>query len=193
MTQKITALVFDCFGVLTTDGWLPYAQKYFGDKPALLQQARDLNKRVDSGLVDYNSFVQAVADLAGVAFDDAYKQIQNNITNQQLFDYIQQLKPTYKIGVLSNAGKNWLNVLFTPQQNALFDAVVLSCDIGTVKPDPLMYTTMCERLGVQPQQAVFVDDIERYAAGANQVGMQSLVYKDFEQLRAQLDALQATN
>ena len=185
----IHALVFDCFGVLTTDGWLPFADKYFGHDLALHQAARNLNKACDSGIIEYNEYIQKVAEMAGVSAAEAHRQIEGNVANERLRTYIADLKRHYKIGMLSNAGQNWMDHLFSPEQVALFDAVVLSCDLGFVKPDPRMYRAVCERLQVAPEEALYVDDIDRYVAGATDVGMHGIVYTDFNSLKHNIDAL----
>jgi len=185
----IKAIVFDCFGVLTSDGWLPFAHKYFGDDPDLKREAHDLNKQVDSGFLSYDEFVHDVAKLAAIDVALAYKDIENNVANQPLFDYIHELKSTYKIGMLSNAGANWLDDLFTKDQVKMFDATVLSFEIGHIKPHPVAYHTICEKLGIEPQEAVFIDDIERYVTGAKDIGMHGIWYKNTKQLKEELETL----
>ena len=183
------AIIFDCFGVLTTDGWLPFAEKYFGHDESLLQAAHDLNKKSDSRIMSYDEFVEEVASMAHVTSAAARVEIENNIANKPLFAYLKTLKPHYKIGMLSNVGRNWLEELFAPEEVALFDEVVLSCEVGTVKPDPKMYELICEKLEVEPSEAVFIDDIERYVTGATDLGMKGIVYKDYDSFKSQLDAI----
>ena len=187
----IKAIVFDCFGVLTSDGWLPFAEKHFGHNKDLKQQSHDLNKQVDSGLLGYDDFVTQVAQLAKVSAAEAYRDIENNVANKDLFDYTAGLKKSYKIGMLSNAGANWLSELFDADQVKLFDAVALSYEIGITKPYPQAYHIICDRLGVQPSEAVFIDDIERYVTGAKDIGMQGIWYKNNQQLQADLQTLLA--
>lgn len=181
MPTSISALVFDCFGVLATNGWLPFVEKYLGGNPDLLQEAHDLNKQKDAGFLGYNEFLHNIAQLTGVSASTVRHNVENNVPNQKLFDFITTLKPHYKIGFLSNVGSNRLSELFTDAQIALFDSVVLSCDIGAVKPDPIMYHTICDRLEVQPQCALFIDDIPYYVTAAEQIGMHGIVYHDTDQ------------
>lgn len=187
----IQAIIFDCFGVLTSDGWLPFAYKHFGHDKDLKQQSHDLNKQVDSGLLGYDEFLVKVAQLAKVPVAEAQRDIENNVSNLQLFEYVAHLKNTYKIGLLSNAGANWLDELFSHEQVALFDATALSYEMGITKPYPQAYHIICDRLGVQPSEAVFIDDIERYATGAKDIGMQGIWFKDNQQLIADLGQLLA--
>jgi epoxide hydrolase-like predicted phosphatase len=54
---------------------------------------------------------------------------------------------------------------------ALFDAFVESSVVGMRKPDPRIYLHVCERLRVEPVQAVFLDDIGRNLKAARELGM----------------------
>lgn len=179
----VQAVIFDCFGVLATDGWLPFRERYFGHDPELLERATASNKKVDAGLHHYDDFIDEIAEMAGITPAKARQQIENNVPNEALFDYImKEVKPKYKLGFLSNAGQNWLHDIFTPEQIALFDAIVLSCDIGAIKPDPVTYETIATRLGVLPENCVFVDDQPWYCDGARAVGMQAIWYEDTSQI-----------
>jgi HAD superfamily hydrolase (TIGR01509 family) len=56
----------------------------------------------------------------------------------------------------------------------LADAVVLSCEVGSVKPYPEIYVTALADLGVAACDAVFVDDQPRFCAGAEAVGIRAI-------------------
>lgn len=184
----IEAVVFDCFGVLATDGWLPFRERYFSHDPELLERATVSNKKVDAGLHHFDDFIDEVAAMAGLQPAEARHQIANNVPNTTLFEYItRELKPRYKLGFLSNAGQNWLEDIFTPEQIALFDAIVLSFEIGAIKPDPITYETVAEKLGVVPEVCVFVDDQPRYCEGAEAVGMRAIWYESTPQTIADLE------
>lgn len=190
----IKAVVFDCFGVLSSDGWLPFRDSYFGNKPLLLERAKALNKSVDGGLTSYVDFIKQVALMAKIPVSDARQQIENNVSNTKLFNYIlSDLKPDYKIGMLSNAAENWLSELFTPEQVAMFDAVGLSYEIGAIKPAPITYHTIAERLGAKTSECLLVDDQEKFCLGAEVVGMQALLYTSFEQFKKDIPSVLAHN
>lgn len=178
----IKAVVFDCFGVLTTDGWLPMRQRYFGDDADKFEQAGVLNRQVDGGVLSYEQFLAGVAEMAGIGAEQVRREIESNVANQPLFEYIRdKIRPNYATGFLSNAGANWLDRLFEPWQVALFDEVVLSCDLGVIKPHPLMYQTIANKLGFLPEECVFVDDQPRYCEGARSIGMSAIHYQNLEQ------------
>ncbi|MGC0364896.1 FMN phosphatase YigB (HAD superfamily) [Rhodococcus sp. 27YEA15] len=62
----------------------------------------------------------------------------------------------------------------------LVDDVVLSGDVGMAKPDPDIYLLAATRLGVRPQDCVFVDDLIGNVAGAVAVGMIGVLHEDTE-------------
>lgn len=56
-----------------------------------------------------------------------------------------------------------------------FDPVVLSCDVGIVKPDPKIYELALSKLGFKPQDVLFVDDQEKCLPAATALGMHAIL------------------
>jgi putative hydrolase of the HAD superfamily len=71
----------------------------------------------------------------------------------------------------------------------LFDAVVISAEVGVRKPDPAIYLLAAERIGVPPSECVFVDDLLHNADGARAVGMEGVVHRSAEFTIPRLEAL----
>ncbi len=183
----IRAIIFDCFGVLTSDGWLPFKQKYFGAYPDKFEEAGRINFLADSGKISKDQFNIQIAELAEVNRDDVITASEGNIANTPIFELIRTLKANgYKIGMLSNVSGDWLDRLFTDEQVSLFDSLALSYDTGVAKPDPRAYEIICERLNCKASEAVFIDDQERYIDGAVLVGLETILYKNMEQLESDL-------
>lgn len=172
-----------------TDAWLPFKAKAFGHDPELLEQATSLNKRSDAGLISHHDFISSIAEMASMSVPEAKRVIEDNVANEMLFSYVEELKKGYKIGLLSNASGNWLADMFTAEQLALFDAVALSYETGFIKPDLRAYETIASRLGVDTGECVLIDDQELYCTAALEAGMKSIWYRDFEQTKTDLDRL----
>jgi putative hydrolase of the HAD superfamily len=190
----VKAIIFDCFGVLATEGWLQFKEQQFGHDKALNDEVSELNRQSNAGLISHEEFVAEVAKLANLSVKDIHAAIEVNVPNRQLFDYIRgSLKPKYKIGMLSNAASNWLSKLFSQDQIALFDVINLSYEAGITKPDPRSYEQTADALGVEPMECVFIDDQERHCTGATDAGMKAILYKDFSQMKAELEKILATN
>lgn len=186
----VRAIIFDCFGVLTADAWkefvatLPEAQRGPADS---------LNRAFDAGHLSLPEFIGEVRSLTGSVprfADDAVQGLPKK--NQALLEYIKGLHRHYKIGLLSNVASNWIrDELLSTEEQQLFDAYVMSFETGLTKPDPRMYRLTAERLGVEPGDCVFIDDVERYCTAAEELGMQSVVYQSFPQMKAELEKLLA--
>jgi FMN phosphatase YigB (HAD superfamily) len=56
----------------------------------------------------------------------------------------------------------------------LVDAVILSCEVGSMKPYPEIYVTALEELGVAAVDAVFIDDQPTFCVGAEAVGVRPI-------------------
>ncbi len=110
-----------------------------------------------------------------------------------LIDYIRRLKPVLKIGLLSNNWSNLRRLIEKRWQVAdAFDTLVISAEVGLLKPDPAIYQLALERLGVLPIQAVFVDDVIENVVAARQLGWQAVHFNNPTQARAELAALLQT-
>lgn len=185
----IKAVIFDCFGVLTADRWLAFCDRHFSD-PEMLEEARALNIRVDAGLIEYSDFVSSIAKLAVIPVEDAWRELTRQAPNEPLFAYIRDtVKPRYSIGLLSNAAENWLDTLFESWQVALFDEVVLSCDVGATKPEAIMYETIATKLGLAPEECLFIDDQPRFVTGARDVGMKAIGYTDMTSFVSEFEGI----
>lgn len=175
----IKAVIFDCFGVLTTDGWKQIRETYFAKDPELLQHSLDMDKAVNAGMTTYSDFLAEISQMTGLSLEEVNARLNGKSPNEMLFNFIrEQLKTHYKIGMLSNAADDWLGELFEPEQVAVFDDVVLSYQTGMVKPEPAIYELIATKLGVLPSECLFIDDSERYCTAAKELGMQAVWHKD---------------
>ena len=72
---------------------------------------------------------------------------------------------------------------------ALFDGVVISGDEGMHKPQPEIYRLGCERVGLEPADCVFVDDLRENCEGAEAVGMTAVLHRGAERTLPRLEEL----
>ena len=106
----------------------------------------------------------------------------------RLVDYLQSLRPRYKTAILSNA---WLNARewFT-EIHGLGDAVeeiIISAEEGVAKPDARIYQIAADRLGVQLDEAVFVDDMLANVEAARAAGMRGVHFQSTDQAIADIE------
>jgi len=182
----IKAIVFDCFGVLTTDTWRAFVDSL--PKEINIQKARNLNRDYDAGFITRQEFLDGVQSLTGRHPRQVEELLDNEISkNYELLDYIRELKHSYKIGLLSNVATNWIRDKFlTLEEQKLFDEMIFSFEVKMTKPDSQIYRLTNQRLGVRPEESILVDDIERYCEAARTQDMKAIVYKNISQLKNDL-------
>lgn len=102
--------------------------------------------------------------------------------DESLVEFIRNLRPRYKTGVISNA---WPNTRYRIEKEwciaDAFDHIVVSAEVGIAKPDPRIYQLALDGLGVASDEAVFIDDFEENIEGARAVGMQAIHFRDSKQ------------
>lgn len=76
-----------------------------------------------------------------------------------------------RVGLLSNCSSDVPGVFAETALAALVDDAVFSCDVGLAKPDRRIFLLAADRLGVDPEDCLFVDDREENLEAARRVGM----------------------
>lgn len=185
----IRGIIFDCFGVLYTDA----SKAYFSRFPDLQEKLYDVNKLSDHGFIDRSEYIAQVAKITGVGKEETETAFMHEfVVNKPLIEYIRtKLKPYYKVGLLSNIGRDWMQDFFDEHQlHDLFDVAVLSHEEGIAKPNPLIFERTATRLGLLPEDCVMIDDREENCQGAASIDMKMHHYTDNESLWAALNQLE---
>ena len=97
----------------------------------------------------------------------------------------------YRLGLLSDTDPlHWGHISRAyPVIPQLFSKPSLSYEIGALKPDPATYADAVRKIGLQPQECVFIDDLPGNIAGARAAGLHGIVFTGYDDLRAGLAAL----
>ena len=92
-----------------------------------------------------------------------------------------------RTGLISNS---WGTSIYDPEAlEGLFDVVIISGEVGLHKPQPEIYRLAADRLGLEPEACVFVDDLRENVRGAEAVGMTAVLHRDPEATVARLEEL----
>lgn len=107
--------------------------------------------------------------------------------DEELVDYVRELHKNYKTALLSNS---WSDLREKIAQmwhiEDAFDTMIISGEVGVAKPDPIIFRLTLEKLGVEANQAIFVDDFQRNIDTAREIGMQAIRFQTAQQVRADL-------
>lgn len=114
-----------------------------------------------------------IFDCFGVVLD-----IMRGTKIEQTMQLLKELKGEYKLAMLTNVPSRYsLDQRFQPGElDELFDVVVASGEVGWDKPAPEIYTMTVEKLGVKPEECLFIDDIPAFTAVAETLRLQSFTY-----------------
>ena len=106
--------------------------------------------------------------------------------NAGVIRLLNQLHSRYRIAALSNTNVLHLEYISAMPSLAVMDDWVASCKVGLRKPDPKIYHLALARLGVEPRQALYIDDRPEFVEAARQVGLTSIQCADARQLEQSL-------
>ena len=101
-----------------------------------------------------------------------------DILDMELVDFIRSLRPRRKTGVISNAWPDSRQYLTDKKLIDAFDALIISSEVGLMKPDPRIYQLALDKLGVAAKEAVFVDDAAINVDAARALGMQGVLFRE---------------
>lgn len=100
-----------------------------------------------------------------------------DVLDTQLLAFIRALRPRYRTGVISNAWPDLRQDLAEKKAEDAFDVVVISAEVGVMKPDPRIYHIALDKAGVTAQEAAFVDDTPANVEAARMLGMHGILFK----------------
>jgi epoxide hydrolase-like predicted phosphatase len=197
----VRAVVFDIGGVLELptdtdlDGrWERRLGLAPGEFFARLRRS-GLGRAANLGRVSETEFGQRLGRLYGLdepttgeLLEDLWDWYVGEL-NTGMVGYFQQLRPRYRTAILSNAaagGRREEQARYG--FDAMADVLVYSYEVGMEKPDRRIYRLTCERLGVDPREAVMVDDVEANVVAAREVGMRAVQFQSTAQAIGDLEA-----
>lgn len=202
MTRETKALIFDFGGVLTSPVWESFAAfctaeeldpeavlKLFREDPDALAELR----RLEMGVIEEAEFERLFAARLGVDSDSLIDRLFAGMTLlEPMIDAVRSARQGgLKTGLLSNS---WSVSHYDRDLMAeLFDAAVISGEVGMHKPQPEIYLLAVERLGVEPSDCVFIDDLRENCDGAEAVGMSAIRHRDPAETIANLEELTAVS
>jgi epoxide hydrolase-like predicted phosphatase len=112
-----------------------------------------------------------------------------DIIDRTLIDFLRSLRGKYKTGIISNAWGDLREYIVREKFDDAFDHMIISAEVGAVKPDAKIYQIALEQVGVKPKEMVFVDDFAINIEGCEKVGIKGILFKDPTSALKQLKAL----
>ncbi|MFE4253783.1 HAD family hydrolase [Streptomyces sp. NPDC056910] len=203
MSTRISAVLFDFGGVLTTS--LIEAFEAFGATlgvdPRLPLRLLAKDERSSALLVEHEE-----GRLGQREFEDGFAErlrahgadiqgpgllslMQTGLRpDRAMLDLVAEVRNAgHRVGLLSNSLGDDCYAGFDLE--SMFDAVVISGEIGVRKPSRRAYAIACERLGTEPAETVMVDDLEHNIVAARRAGLAGILHREAATTAAELRAL----
>jgi putative hydrolase of the HAD superfamily len=182
----IKAIIFDFFDVFRTDGYNRWLKQRGLEREGAFLTA---SERHDRGEDSDKAFFQAIADASGETAEQVERELEtNNELNRPLVEYASTLRGTYKLALLSNSGSAYLrNELAKYDLEKYFDEIVISSEVGLIKPEPEIFEYVMRKLGVEPQECIFTDDNPKHVSAAEKLGVHGIVFTSVPKLKQQIE------
>ncbi|MBC7877961.1 MAG: HAD family phosphatase [Anaerolineales bacterium] len=121
------------------------------------------------------------------SFKDAF--FGGDVLDRNLFEYLRSLRGKVHTGLISNAWSGLREFIVNEKIIDEFDTVIISAEVGTMKPDTKIFEIALEQAKVRANEAVFVDDVKVNIEACEKVGMKGILFKDPQETIDQLDRL----
>ena len=127
-------------------------------------------------------FVMHSLDLPESEIESFYDQFfGGDVVDYEIIKTITALRPQYTTALLSNAWDDLRQLMVKKWKiESAFDQIFISAEIGIAKPDERIYKFTLEKLGIAPEEAVFVDDFIENIEAARVLGMHGIHFKEPE-------------
>ncbi len=187
----IRVIIFDFFDVFRTDSYNRWLKQHgYEREEAFL----DASEKHDRGTYSHEEFFKAIADASGEAVEQVAKELEaDNELNELLVDYVSTLQGEYKLALLSNSSSEHLRgELAKHDLEKYFDEIVISSEVGLIKPQPEVFEHIMQKLDVKPQECIFTDDNPKHTNAAAELGIHSIVYASVLELKRQIEKIVAS-
>jgi epoxide hydrolase-like predicted phosphatase len=195
----VNGLLVDFGGVLTTDVFdsfrafceaegLPAdtVKRAFRENPAALVELRALER----GDLTVEEFEPRFAPHLGIAETDGLVErlFAGVRPDEPMIEAVRRAhRGGIRTGLISNS---WGDTTYEiADWRGVFDEIVISGEVGLHKPDPAIFELTCERLGVEPSDCVFVDDLRENCEAAETLSITAILHRGADSTLPELERL----
>lgn len=199
----IKAIIFDFGNVICTFDNMKFIkeiEKYSSCSTKELDDRiyknSDITRRYETGQITSDEFYVELTQLADLASQDVPKaefiKFYTDIFKPvpETFELIRTLSQSYALGLLSNTSEwDFQFGIKVIDVFPLFDHVTTSFQVGVMKPDEAIFQDMLGKLQFEPNECIYIDDIQKYSDAAIGLGIHGIHYTGHEQLVQALNRL----
>src|SRR5215469_8629714 len=205
----IRAVIFDFGGVFTSSPFEAFNryERERGFPENLIRRINSTNHlenawaRFERAEVDLDGFdVAFAAEAKALGYDlpgrDVIPLLSGDV-RPEMVEALRRIKTKFKTGCITNnvpsmqvvAESGRPEFLYRREIVDMFDEMIESSKLGIRKPDPRIYQIMCEKLGVAPEECIYLDDLGGNLKPARAMGMITIKVESGPQAIAELEAV----
>ena len=179
----IKAVLFDFFDVIRTDAYKAWLKT---NNLAMEGPYFEASRQLDLGTINVEEFSRKLSEVTGRTV--TLEEIDGSATlDHQVIGILKSVKKRYKTALISNAPSAFLREILEEDDLAkYFDEIVISSEVGMVKPSPEIFKHTLKLLKIEPSEAIFIDDNESHTQAAAKLGIQSIQFLSANQLGDEL-------
>ena len=200
----ITDVIFDLGKVLVPFDWGIALQRLEGQFPkelgktqndpqAFLSVIGDLVDLLEIGAIDFRQFHGLVASRTGLNISEGgFRKTWNEIfkLDANVVELGKELTRRYNVWLASNTNEaHYTYIVDNFPEILFFKKAALSYELGSKKPETVFFTKAIELFGIRPEQSVFIDDLEENVTAAKGIGINAILFTDFDSLLDELTQL----
>jgi putative hydrolase of the HAD superfamily len=149
----------------------------------------ELFDRFETGHISSFHFINRILDQLpqghnGNSVVHAWNAMIGDFPKERL-DWLTEVGKKYRIFLLSNTNLLHMDTVRRSLEKTVghqrledyFEKVYLSCEMGMRKPDPGIFTRVCEEQGLDPATTLFIDDTPQHVEGAKKAGLKAIHLK----------------
>jgi len=191
----IKAVIFDYGGVIIK--WAhctgSIARAYEVPKKFLAKEMRPILDVFQKGVITENKFWQKLSLSLRKPIPNNKKELWRECLEKDFHIYPEMTRFVKKLRsqriktmVLSNIIKPHIEVIKEHSGYKGFDFVMLSCSLGTRKPELKIYRLALKKLKVKPKECIFIDDIKEFLKPAKKLGIKTILFENPQKLKSDL-------
>lgn len=177
---------FDFFGVISSEVSPIWFRKHYDDKTAD-RVKHAIASLADIGAISEEETYQRISDMLGVPPAQIAREWDElTVIRTELLDTIRAIRQRYPVYLLSNAIASHLRrILSTYDLEPLFDRIFISSEMEIIKPDRAYFEHVVTVLGIDPAEAVMIDDNPANLKGAAEAGIDGILFTDLPSFLAE--------
>ncbi|KAF0106304.1 MAG: putative hydrolase of the HAD superfamily [Anaerolineaceae bacterium] len=157
----------------------------------------ETSRRASTGEIPEEAHWQAVAKALRLPRAEADQVtaefFAGDRADQTWLDFLRGLRPERQVCLVSNAWSGLRAYIARQKFDDVFDEMIVSAEVGLMKPDPRIYRLALEKLGALPEESVFLDDVLVNVEAARSAGMAGIHFTQPEQALEELKQLLANH